>query len=686
MSETHLYLDNQTNRELTDPRLKQQVRLRDDSATRATILDWAEPAATDRTITIPDPTVDTEVVLGDTPQTLSNKKYTAPIVDPDDMVNKAYVDATAGGADATSAPGGGTKGIATYDESFGLQIVGGPAAIARVKTDGATTDFDGSGNVRALPAAVPVATGAPGGGTLGRATVDTNQGMEVVGLGIVKPKVDGVTMVINGSGQLQSIGASGSTGLVSTGITFTSDIPAVTPPTDITVGTDVDALRFPKGVTTGTKFDWTVPDDYASGDVEVFAVYAMTSASAFNQVRLSSQAVIVDATNGVIDSATYPETQFNSATPLTTLYVRQLFLTIAAGDFNPGDQIQVRYKRFGADVNDLHPGDLDLITFEVRYNSAIDSRIAVAYVDLFSDAAAENPTSDSTIGTDVDVTVFATGADSAVKFQITVPDHWDEVTDANIRAVYAMSSAASLQTVRLETSAEVCDILVGTITPIALQNYDFTPPNDTDPHRTTVIRDLPASALRRGDVIKVKLARRVGVGSNHPGDFQLVGVTVTFGVVAASGVVSTLITEQYLTEANFGNVSGPGVSGDTNYMDLVDFETYDLMESTVAAGSIRASYEGRLSSAQSQVTSIKVNIKGTGASPQYRLRVYAEGTGQVYDSGVLAAPVPSTQTTLTAVDLSAQPAGLQKRYFIEVQALLDAGEALYVSRPFTRQE
>jgi len=312
--------------------------------------------------------------------------------------------------------------------------------------------------------------------------------------------------------------------------------------------------------------------------------------------------------------------------------------------------------------------------------------MAIAYVDLFSDAALENPTTDTTIGADVDVTVFATGADSAVKFQIVVPDHWDEVTDASIRAVYAMSSAAVLQTVRLETSAEVCDISIGTIATIAAQNYDFSPPNDTNPHRTTVIRDLQATSLRRGDVIKIKMARRVGVGSNHPGDFRLVGMTVTFNVTSGGAVSATLISEQFLTEASFGSPSGPGVSGDTDYMDLIEFETFDHMTSTVVVGTLSASYEGRLSSAQTQVTSIKVNIKGVGATPRYRLRVYAEGTGLVYDSGVLAALPVTTATSLTAVDLSAQPAGAQKRYYVDVQALIDAGEEVFVSRPYTRQE
>ena len=683
MAETELYLDNQSNRTLSDPRLQTQVRLRDPLAVRSTIIDWDEPAGVDRVVTIPDPTVDTEIVLADTQQTLANKKYTGPIVAVDDMVNKAYVDATTGGADATSGIGGGTKGIATYDESFGLTIAGGAACIARVKTDGTTTTFDGSGNVKALAGSVPAATSAPGGGALGRVTADTNLGMEIVGIGIMKPKVDGATVIINGSGELQAI--SGAT-LVSTGIPFTSDIPLVTAATDVLIGTDIDALRFPKGSTTGTKLDWTVPDDYTNGNIEVLVVYKMTSASAFNQLRLSSQVVIVDAVNGVIDSATYPDTPFNFTTLVTANIVRSLFMTIVAGDFSAGDQLQVRFKRIGADVNDLHPGDLDVVTFEVRYNASGASRMAVAYVDLFSDALAENPTTDTTIGTDVDVTVFATGADSAVKFQVAVPDHWDEVTDASIRAVYAMSSAVAGQTVRLETSAEVCDIVVGTIATIAAQNYDFSPTNDINPHRTTVIRDLQATSLRRGDVIKIKLARRVGVGSNHPGSFQLVGVTDTFSVTDGGAVTTTLVTEQFLTEGVFGNPSGPGVSGDTDVADLVEFEIFDHVLSTVLLGTLDTSYEGRLSSAQSQVSSIKVNIKGTGATPRYRLRVYAEGTGQVYDSGVLPAMPVTTTTSLTAVDLSAQPAGAQKRYFVIIQALLDIGEALFISRPYTRQE
>jgi hypothetical protein len=85
------------------------------------------------------------------------------------------------------------------------------------------------------------------------------------------------------------------------------------------------------------------------------------------------------------------------------------------------------------------------------------------------------------------------------------------------------------------------------------------------------------------------------------------------------------------------------------------------------------------------ITSIKFNVKGIGASPQYTLKIYAEGTGQVFTSGLIAAPGVATLVAKTDLDLSAQPTG-QKRFFVVIEAAIDIGEAVLVSRPFVRKE
>lgn len=49
--------------------------------------------------------------------------------------------------DATSAPGGGVKGVATYDENKGLHVNG--STVAEVKVDGISVFFDGFGRLAA---------------------------------------------------------------------------------------------------------------------------------------------------------------------------------------------------------------------------------------------------------------------------------------------------------------------------------------------------------------------------------------------------------------------------------------------------------------------------------------------------------------------------------------------------------
>jgi len=115
-----------------------------------------------------------------------------------------------------------------------------------------------------------------------------------------------------------------------------------------------------------------------------------------------------------------------------------------------------------------------------------------------------------------------------------------------------------------------------------------------------------------------------------------------------------------------------------------DFETWLLLTSVAAANQINAEFQGRLAPGQTTISSIKVPIKGTGAA-QYTLKVYVEGTGQVYTSGITAAPGVRTVLALTNLDLSAQPTG-EKRYFIVVEATLDGAEALRVGLPFVKQE
>jgi hypothetical protein len=102
---------------------------------------------------------------------------------------------------------------------------------------------------------------------------------------------------------------------------------------------------------------------------------------------------------------------------------------------------------------------------------------------------------------------------------------------------------------------------------------------------------------------------------------------------------------------------------------------------------VDVAFQGRLDVLQNLLSRIKISIRGTGASPQYQLKIYAEGSGAVavYDSGLLAAPGTLTETLLTDLDLSSQPTG-DKRYHVVVEVTIDSGETVEITRPFVRQE
>jgi RNase P/RNase MRP subunit p29 len=167
-------------------------------------------------------------------------RTSTPIV-PDDVPNKAYVDAAIALAtpDATAASGGGVKGIVTFDSDKALNVVSGVAEVVpdgtrgieinptskalAVKVDGSTITFDGSGQIQS--ASIIDATSAPGGGVKGKVTADENLGLKITsGIMEVFPntnrglqnaatglevKVDGATVTFDGTGRLQASGGGG---------------------------------------------------------------------------------------------------------------------------------------------------------------------------------------------------------------------------------------------------------------------------------------------------------------------------------------------------------------------------------------------------------------------------------------------------------------------------------------------
>ena len=687
MAVTEVNLDLQSDKVMTTARLQTSVELQDSAATQKLVLDWAEPVGADRIVSFPDPGANDDVVYANLAQALTNKTVPLTPTLAAEIASKDYVDVqVAGGTpDATSGAGGATKGKLTMDEDKGLLI---GAGIAEIKVDGVTISFNGSGQLQGS-ATIPDATSGAGGATIGKVTMDEDKGLLIGGGAVAEVKVDGVTVDFNLSGQLEVLvgGGGPQTGTVSNTIEFTEDIGGVTPPANgLISGNDISTLDFGPATDTGTRFAFSVPEDYASGDLFIFSLHQMSSASGSNTIRIETQAKIVDHSAGSIDVASYPATESDLTVLATTDVERLTVLTISDGDFNRGDVIQVLFTRLGTHVNDVHPGDLQEITFQWAYTAIVDSRTATQQSKFFENAAGETATTPNTIsGGDISVEDFLAGVDNGLKFDFIVPDNWDGLSDGEIQLVYSMSTAQAGATVRLEPRAKVARV-GGTIDTIAPVTFDFGPSNDTDPHRTSSIISLPATGLTAGDSITLILVRRgANVADDHLGDFQLICATATFAVLPATGTATITIQDQFLNAGVFGNPTGV-VTGDTDYPDLGgDFEAWDNLSSTSVAGHLDVAYEGRLGSGQTTVQSIKFNIKGTGASPTYTLKLYAEGTGLVHTDGPNPAPVGTTLITKTAVDWSSQPTG-QGRFYVVVECDIDVGEAVLVSRHFRMAE
>ena len=258
-------------------------------------------------------------------------------------------------------------------------------------------------------------------------------------------------------------------------------------------------------------------------------------------------------------------------------------------------------------------------------------------------------------------------------------------------------STGVVGTVRLNTYGESADTVHGTIVTIPSMTFDFVPPADAMPHRLANSRAVPAALIHKGDLLTLVVARRTSVGGNHAGDFRLIGATVAFMTSPISGFSAVTITEQYLGPPIYGNISDPSLlTGDVDYpLFGTTFDALVNLSSSTASGRIDASFPGRLTSGQTTISQLRINLFGSGASPGYKIKVYAEGSGAtpVYDSSTYGggpgtpqlAPGSSTEFIITDSMLSAQPTG-QKRYHVVVEAWIDLGETIYASLPLARQE
>lgn len=484
-------------------------------------------------------------------------------------------------------------------------------------------------------------------------------------------------------GQIPGTGGGSTTGPVSWQTPFTLPISGVTAPTEGTKGT-FSTLDHPDGSTTGQRFEFTVPSDYASGDLTLRAVFAMSTAVSAD-VRIETAAHIAKITTGTIDTATYPATP-TTLTPLTTTDIDQQDIkVISSGNFSSGDVVQFFVSRLGSDGADTHTGDWQVIAYEVVYTANLGARKITQVATLFQDTD-ETPPSAGAKG-NFDTLDFAAGADQEQKTQFHVPANWDGINGLSLRITYAMSTAVASQTVVISTEGEIGEIGTGSLTAIAPENFVLSTPSTTDVTRSTLIRLLPESLFQAGDQISLYIKRSGTNGSDtHTGNLQLLAVELATGEVLAAGSSVLSVSELPLAQHDFKFVSGLP-DADLEAPDFAgDFENWLLMVGNAGGDRVDVSFQGQFGLTQSQLTSIKVPIKGSAGS-QYQLKVFAEGSGAspVYDSTLLVAPTVRTVLALDDTDLSAQPTG-EGRYHIVVEATLDAAEELRVGRPLVKQE
>jgi len=464
-------------------------------------------------------------------------------------------------------------------------------------------------------------------------------------------------------------------------------IAAVTQPTLSTLpGSSIDTHDHPDGSTTGLRFEFTVPDDYDTGNLAMSIIFAMSTsvASPNNVVRLEVAAEIAKASDGTIDTASYPPTPLSVTTPDGSTDVDRsvTILSISDGDFAAGDKLLFFVKRLGADGGDLHTGILKIADYMVAYTGQISTRSLVMDFEVFSDTDEPGPPAGTK--STFDTLDFQTALDQEQKLQFPIPDNWDGVSDFHFQFTYAMSTAATL-VVALETEGEVANVSTGAIDVLAVEPFVINTTSDTNVHRTTVVRSVPATGRQAGDVISLKFARRGNTGPDtHTGNWQVISGTVAIGTGPSTGV--SVLSEVYLGPAAIRQVAGTTASA-VEAPDLSgDFELYTFLSATAVSSQINGEWAGRLASNQTKVTSIKVPIKGN-AGAEYQFKVFVEGGGPtpVFDSSLTAAPLTRTLVSLTQGDLSAQPI-TEGRFFVVVEAHLDSGEELRVGTPFVKQE
>jgi hypothetical protein len=589
---------------------------------------------------------------------------------------------------ATSGPGGLVVGQSTFDEDFGLEVVGG--GIARVRVDTSSITFDGGGQLTIAGGAIAFSTSGSGGAVAGKVTMDSDKGLLITGgptNAIAEVRVDTTSIAFNVSGELTATGAPISpTGLVSHGVLTTRDILGVTAPTAGFISADVPVQDYVDVITTGQLFDFVVPADYDGGDMELLASYQMTTAVA-QDIVLETTAKIIRSSTGTVDTVTFPAATANLVVPATTDLTRSVIkVLVNPGEINflPGDTIQFYVKRLGGDGADLHTGSWRVTAFQFRYTGQVSTRLMEPVVDIFTPVSGSASPSNDFFATDIPVITYSDLTDQAASARFVVPDNWDGNSDALLRLQYGLDTASG-GTVRLNTSGNIADVGGGAVIPISSVDFDVTVTADIDPHRTSIIRSIPASLMTPGSVIQIAITRDISVGGNAAAGYSAINATLAFGVVPIAGFAS--ITDFYLDDPVFGNIAGTVDARPVYPLFASDFEYFFEMSSTAAAGAVHGAFVGRLAPVQTEISQICIFVKGVDTGTvTYDIKVYAEGSGAVpvFSTGAATPPASSTEIGILGTALSAQPTG-DKRFFVVIEAAaMENGESVSFSKPFVQ--
>lgn len=149
---------------------------------------------------------------------------------------------------------------------------------------------------------------------------------------------------------------------------------------------------------------------------------------------------------------------------------------------------------------------------------------------LTRDITAITPPANGLTGTDTDTLDFPDVVTTGQRFSFVVPNDYAGGV-ITVSAVYRMSTgvASPLNTVRVETQAEVFDIDAGGINTLAASTFTLTVPDGNTDVALDPILTIPDVSVTVGDTVEVFCKRLGGDGADgHTGAWRVIGFIVGF--------------------------------------------------------------------------------------------------------------------------------------------------------------